>query len=345
MTSEAVPMSRAFHFLLRGPHLRRLVPIVAVAGALGVMAPAAGAAPISYTATDPATDGTGSKSYDLVSAAVTYDPAAGSATATIETAVPLVTGGAIQTFLGRRVGEDCTTPADTEAILGIAFSSLGGVEISAWLLSQPEGTAGQPTTTKSGSKITIVIAPDPALLNQTWDCIRVETYEEGTGADSSAALSDTMVGFVGTAGTTPPPGGGSTTPPTDTKRAPIIVITELPDADKDGTPDTSDACTTVPGAAKNGCPTVAAAMEFRLGAKRVVVDRLVPRTAAKCPPRVAVIVTSKGKRIGKGVFTVDQYGSFCRVNGIVALKTKGKTKVRVVAKGTGMASIARSVKR
>jgi hypothetical protein len=100
----------------------------------------------------------------------------------------------------------------------------------------------------------------------------------------------------------------------------------------------------VPGALANGCPAVKPAAEFRLGAKRVVVDKLVAMTAKTCPPRVRITVTSKGKKIGTGVFKVDQHGSFCRVKGIVALKKKKKA-VRVKTKGTGMASVAKSVRR
>lgn len=333
---------------------RRL--LAAIAALLGVMAFAApaDAAIVSFSVTDPKGDNKSVGAHDITAAEATYDPATGSFTATLTTAAPFEgANGLIQIIVGTASNGICDY-ADAESTTRLPNAQIGAVKIPDfpltpfWGFPSKDVESTAPDFKANGNKLTFATPADTQLKDLPLDCIYAETrYDANDG--SGGAIADSVTTLAAKGGTTPPVKGEDTPPATggDTSpnRPPTKLTTTDPDGDKDGTPDSTDLCPKAPGALANGCPATMPASEIRLGAKRVVVDRLVPLVAAACPTTVTITVTSKGKTLGKAKFTVDQFGSFCRVKGIVKLKKRSPKKVRVVAKATGMGGTAKSVKR
>lgn len=336
---------------------RALAAVMAAAG-LGLAAAPAHAVTVSYSGTDPKGDGVGPSGLDFVSAEASYDKSTGFFTLTTETVSPMAaSNGGFGAFFGTTTDGVCQyDPTQTEQIVlkpavTFAYAAFQTTlpPIYTYTARSEDDTPAQTADIKTvGNRVTLASKPDATLKDLPLDCF----YMFGAiDRDGTGVLTDSMTGPLaeptsGSTPSTPKPGStpGSPTPKTDPIRAPLVVATTDPDGDRDGTPDSRDACPTVPGAAKNGCATMKPADEIRLGAKRVVVDRLVPRTAAGCPARVRIKVLAKGRTIGSTVVAVDQYGSFCRVAGIVKLK-KRVSRVRVTAKAAGMGSTAKSVRR
>ncbi len=326
---------------------KRRVRTGLVAAAAGLaFAATAHAAVVSFSTTDPKGDNKGTAGHDFVALSGTYDASTGSMSVTVETAAALGQG-VVSMSIGTATNGVCaySNPDETNQLPFMQFYLLN-IGDSPWAPQYNYATKGDLTgpaeMKKSGNAITFSSPANAELVNLPLDCVYAviarDTPEGGEIADDAAALASV-------AGTTPDATTpGATTPGADALKPPIKVTTTEPDADRDGNPDSADVCPQAPGALANGCPSVMPASELRLGAKRVVVDRLVARVAAECPAKVTIVVTSKGKTIGKGTFTVDQYGAFCRVQGVVRLKVR-RAKVRVVAKATGMGGTAKSIKR
>lgn len=348
LTSDTVGMSPRLLTIATRVGGGRVAAHIAFLLATLALAPAGASAAITnFSGTDPAGDGT-APAFDFTAGTATYDSTKGQFTVSLTTVGSpvgknLLAGG----FAGKLTGDTCDTTANDGSSVG--WGDLVSANVpsqSAW--GRP-GTdfQGTMTVTRSANETTYVMGPDPGLVSPGADpmikeiiptCIVAQVQE--LAPDDSPQMTEEMTLLVTTAPTTTK-GGADDTVKT---KAPAPVVTTEPDADRDGIPDTADACPKVAGASAKGCPTIAANLEFRLGAKRVVVDRMVALTASSCPARVIAVVTTKGKRLGKGSLTVGQRGSFCHVTGVVRLTRRAK-KVRIVGKATGMGSVVKSIRR
>jgi hypothetical protein len=209
------------------------------------------------------------------------------------------------------------------------------------VLADPQYTIGGSqiqggvTASEEGDTVTMTTDTSPSFAGPGWDCALVEIEVEVRG---TAYVVDSVQGFIpGVAG--PPVLATNAVP------APVAGATaKVLDADNDGVPDGSDACPQVPGAAVNGCMSTPLARSVVLGTKRVVFDRLLPLTGAKCPAGVRATAVLKGKTLGTGVIGTLQHGKFCEVTGVLKLKKKvSKTRVTIV--GNGVAKFAITVSR
>lgn len=321
-----------------------LATIALGAGPAGILPGAASAAITNFAGTDPAGDSS-SAPFDILSATAAFDSTKGQLTITITTGGSLA--DAEQAVFGyvSKKKEDGTCDIDGAGLFDgtnatfayLVATSLGTQAI--WSITGSD-TSAPVTVTRSGATGTYVLGPDPALKALTPSCLNLRAQALTPGTDDPIDPVDELSIFVSTsAGGS---GGSPETPSVVTPPAPVL--TDQPDADRDGIADAADKCPAVAGASATGCLTTPAAKAFRLGAKRVVVDRLVPRTAAICPASVIAVVTAKGKRIGRGRLLVATRGSFCHVTGIVRLKRTAK-KVRIVGRATGMGSVTKSLMR
>jgi hypothetical protein len=311
---------------------------------LAVAAPAAHATVFNYAFTDPSGDAKGSKPYDLVSGTMTFDNVSGALTINATTVASNDgKAGSINFVFSQYVGGVCqfanADPATT-IIAALAYSPdapSGGAQ-PVWAAGDEFGT---PKLARSGNSLTLS-ATDAKMAGPSPSCVYVVTLEPGVSDDDAGTPSDEATALPTTSDT----GGGKVTKPGDSVATPPPpVLTDQPDADHDGVPDTTDSCRSIPGAKANGCPSMPKALELRLGAKRVVVDRLVSiiAPATGCPASVVVSVTAIGKTIGKGSVSVSQHGNFCRIFGVVRLK-RHVSRVRIVMKHPGLQGIAKSVR-
>ncbi len=304
--------------------------------ALALVAQPAQAASISLSGTDPAD--VAQAPLDVTSGKLSYDASAGKITLTVQTVESNASTrpAMVYALLAQTTRSGQCVPSEAEdappaVLLSMAWVAEGdGLK---WVLTSPV-TVGDIDVTRSGSTLSTTAGPDAALKNLDFDCAQVQTKTQVPGADNTPDDVDVDAMNLFTAATQPVP------PP---------VTTDQPDKDKDGVPDTKDACATVPGAAANGCPTASTALAIRLGAKRVVIDKLVARTSGTvCPLKATVTVTvKKGKKnvtIGKGVVAVSTHGSFCRAYGVVKLKKSAKV-AKITVKASGMGAIAATRKR
>lgn len=277
-------------------------------GCFLVAAPSAGAATVSLSGTDP-TDAKNPK-IDLTSATIAYDSTTGKATVdlkTIESNAGFV-GFDVYVVLTQASGGKCEPQPEVSTLFGITLTWQAALQQTQWFVS----TAEQPGTavvTRSGTTLTATAGPDDNLKNLKMDCAFIQTNV--TDATDTADV-DFMTIFA------PGAGGG--------------------DKDKDGVPDATDKCPTVPGGDRYGCLTIPAKQAVRLGAKRVAIDKMVARTGDACPVKAKATVKSGRKTVGSGVISVTSHGSFCRVAGVVKLKKSAK-KVKISVKATGMGSI------
>ncbi|MEH3053271.1 MAG: hypothetical protein PGN13_04575 [Patulibacter minatonensis] len=122
--------------------------------------------------------------------------------------------------------------------------------------------------------------------------------------------------------------------------APVVVPVVVADSDGDGVPDASDSCRNEPGPAPTGCPakkgpatTTPVVAVMRLGARKIALDRTIPKAAlnATCPAKAKVVVTQNRKRLGAvKLATVDAGANGCRLKGAVKIKRYKKKKSLVV---------------
>ncbi|MBJ7470481.1 MAG: hypothetical protein JHD16_04235 [Solirubrobacteraceae bacterium] len=307
--------------------LRVLWSLAVALVSLAVLAGPASAAITTMSGTDPIDAST--PPLDLTAGKVVYDSTAGKATLTVETAAP--TAGAspalVYALLGRESAGQCLPDAEAASVLFFSLSYTGEGDFTKWVAT-PDVSLNDAATTRSGTTITSTAGPSSTLRSLGFTCAQIQTRtqvpNEAAGAPDDVDV-DQMNVFVAAGGNTP--NSGAVPPP---------VFTDQPDKDKDGVPDTKDACPAEPGAAANGCLTIPARLAVRLGAKRVVIDKLVSRTGAACPIKAKVKVVSKKKTIGSGVVSVSAHGSYCRAYGVVRLKKTAKVaKITVTAAGMG----------
>ncbi|MDQ8044400.1 MAG: hypothetical protein REI11_07340, partial [Patulibacter sp.] len=193
---------------------------------------------------------------------------------------------------------------------------------------------GAAAVSRTGNTVTLATDVSAYLALSTVNCARVSV--EMIDSDGKTLAVDTAEGFapdepvVQPIGVVPPPIGNATAQALDT--------------DHDGVPDVKDVCPQVPGTAPNGCLTVPEAKSVVLGTKRVVIDRLIPLAATKCPAAATATAVLKGKTLGKGAVGVLPHGNFCEAKGVLKLKKK-ISKTRVTITGKGMTKFAITVKR
>lgn len=117
------------------------------------------------------------------------------------------------------------------------------------------------------------------------------------------------------------------------------------DRDLDGVADLVDRCPTDPGLTQDGCPETPGAKSLRLGARRLVVSRLMAKAdgVTTCPAVVKVIVT-QNRRLGAAKLPVADRGKLCEVTGIVRLKRYRRSSVvRVELSGNGLSSVTQRI--
>lgn len=203
-----------------------------------------------------------------------------------------------------------------------------------WQVGTTSDLIGDLAVARNGARVSLSSASVPGVFDgRGWHCTRIST--EHIRDNVSTGDYDTVTAFAAVA---PEVGPGAVPLPPPGMTAAII------DTDGDGIHDGIDSCPAVAGPATNGCQVTAMAQSLRLGTKRVVVDRMLDRTGEKCPAKVIVVVTLKGKRLARRAVGVTGHGRFCRAIGVVKLK-KRVSKARVVIAGTGVGSIAATIKR
>lgn len=284
---------------------------------LTLIAPAAGAAVITMTGTDPA-DVKDAK-FDLTAGKVVYDSSAGKVSVSAQTVASSsgVTPMDVFVLVGRTVDGACVPDSTVSSVLVISLLWRNGLDFTRWALAGSAEPGNAPAA-RTGTSITTTAGPADALKNQPFDCAQILT--KTVDAQEQSIDVDAVVVSVS---------GG---------------VAGGPDKDRDGVTDASDKCPTVPGGDRYGCLTIPAKLAVRLGAKRVAIDKLVLRTGAACPVKAKVTVKSGKKTLGSGVISVTSHGSYCRAYGVVKLKKSAK-KAKITVKGTGMGSIAATRKR
>lgn len=294
---------------------RALWLVLAVAVTL-VLAPAAGAATVSMTGSDPV-DASGNPKLDLTSGTVTYDSTAGKLTIKAQTVASNAGLVPADVFIivGKSAGGKCEPNADVSPVVAFLLVARAESSLTKWFVTGTE-TPGEATVTRSGTTMSVTTGTDSRLKNLPLDCAQLQTK---TVSGEDPLDVDFMNVFVG--------GGGGG-----------------PDKDEDGVADGSDKCPTVAGAGRDGCATISAKLAVRLGAKRVAIDKLVLRTGSACPVKAKVTVKSGKKTVGTGVISVTSHGKYCRAYGVVKLK-KSVKKAKITVKGTGMGSIGATRKR
>lgn len=290
---------------------------------LAVPAAPASAATVTAKITDAAGDGNGGAALEISSANITQDTTKGTLTATVSFGAAPKAGASLVVAVGSKNGSTCLVGNQGDGSLAFLVA-LDTPPQGFWVIDG--ATQPQPITpTLSGSTITLATGAASVLKKFKWDCatVAIQAAGEAEGevlGDSAASAGATI-------------GAGQT-----------VVQTDKPDGDKDGIPDVSDACPTVPGSSGNGCLTIAANLALRLGAKRVAVDMLVPMTGETCDAIAKATVKEKSKTLGKGTLTVGVHGSFCHISGAVKIKKHGKT-VKIKIAGGGFKAISKSLKR
>lgn len=295
--------------------------LAALAAAAVLPAGSASAASVSLKISDSASDSTGGTGTEITAATITQDTSAGNVTATITTAAAPTPGASIAIGLGKLKSGACSVGEEGDGsmvIIGVVDSP----PTAAWVIdgSTAPGTA---TASLSGSTIKITTGSAASLKKLAWNCANV-AIQTSVG-DSGDAVGDSATGS----------GSGS---------GQVVVTTDKPDADKDGVPDVADACPSVAGSTANGCLSIAAKLAYRLGAKRVAIDVMVPNTGATCKAVAKATVKDGSKTIGKGNLEVGVHGSFCHISGAIKTKKHGK-KVKLAISGSGFKKISKSIKK
>ncbi len=308
----------------RVPNLLRPGRLALAALALAISAAPASAATVSIKLSDPAADSTGGATTELSGATIVQDTTKGTVSATVTFASAPRPEASLAIGLGKQKNGTCAigTEGDGSMVFLIVLSSPpSGV----WAL---DGESAPQSVTPSLSGTTLKVSTNAAsgLKKLSWNCANVAVQAAGEG-ENAEAVGDSMTAT----------GTGSGSPQT-------VVLTDKPDGDKDGVPDVADACPTVAGSTANGCLSIAEKLALRLGAKRIAVDMLVPRTGASCAATAKVTIKEGRKTLGKGTLDVGVHGAFCHISGAVKIKKHGK-KVKVKIAGSGFKTISASLKK
>lgn len=273
--------------------------------------------------------------FDIVSATVVQDRAEGVFRASVTFAGPSTGMPAqLHVALGIKRFDECQNDVTIPGVAHI-FSPMNA-PTAAYSISSSTPIGGAATKSVSGATVTVATASAPAIFSaRGWDCAVVTTelvdpedkFSSPQIVDEAFAFADPEVRNPGVVA--PPPLNGT----------PVVL-----DADRDGVADAADQCPQVAGARVNGCPTASDARSLRLGAKRLVIDRLIPRTAARCPGAVRVKVTGSGRTLASKKVGVVQHGDFCHADVQVRFK-KRASRARVVISGSGIKTVRVALRR
>lgn len=307
----------------RVPHLPRPARLALAALALAIPAAPASAATVSIKLTDPAADSTGGSATELASAAIVQDTTKGTVSATVTFASAPKPESSLVVGLGKLKNGACSIGTEGDGSM-VFLMVLGSAPTGVWALDG-DSTPHPVTPSLSGTTLKVASGAFASLKKLSWDCANVAVQAQGEGEGDPVGDSMTASGT----------GSGGVQ---------VVVLTDKPDGDKDGVPDVADACPAVAGSTANGCLSIAAKLALRLGAKRIAVDMMVPRTGASCAATAKATIKEGRKTLGKGTLDVGVHGSFCHISGAVKIKKHGK-KVKVKIAGSGFKTVSASLKK
>lgn len=185
---------------------------------------------------------------------------------------------------------------------------------------------GDGAGTVTGNVIELTVRTDGRLQGSIGTCTLVSIGSSTVWPDPLMASVDDALGKAELAPVTV--GGQAAPGPTG-------------DRDRDGVADLVDRCPSDPGLMADGCPDVPGGKSLRLGARRLVVVRLMAKVdgVTTCPA-VAKVIVSQSRRLGAAKLPVTESGTFCEVRGVVRLKRHRRNSVvRVELSGNGLASV------
>lgn len=308
---------------------RRRLALAAVLLLAAGAAPAA-AAPLSMPFADAVDQD--DPALDLVQGEVQQDPLTGEITAHIELA------GAPQPDqpVGVRVLMGSIAPNGTcVARSGGEFVSLmrlDGPPTVAWTIGlraySPRWGGG--TGTVTGNVVDFSTTTDGRLLSAIGTCALISVGSSEGWPNTRMESADDALGKA--------------------ELAPVVVNGQTApsatgDRDLDGIADMVDRCPAEPGLLSDGCPDTPGGKSLRLGARRLVVARLMAKAegVTTCPT-VAKVVVSQNRRLGAIKLPVTEQGALCEVKGVVRLKRyRRNATVRVVLSGNGLNSVVQRI--
>jgi hypothetical protein len=307
----------------RVPHILRPARLALAALALAIPAAPASAGTVSIKLSDPAADSTGGSTTELSGATIVQDTTKGTITATVAFGAAPKAGASVAIGLGKTKSGACSIGTEGDGSL-VFLLVLDAPPTGLWALDG-DPTPHTITPSLSGTTLKVTSGAASSLKKFSWDCANVAIQTAGEGEGD--AVGDSMAGS----------GTGAGGPQ-------VVVLTDKPDGDKDGVPDVADACPAVAGSSANGCLELAEKLALRLGAKRIAVNMMVPRTGASCAAVAKATVKQGSKTLGKGTLAVGVHGSFCHISGAVKIKKHGK-KVKVKIAGSGFKTISKTIKK
>jgi hypothetical protein len=297
--------------------------LLLAAFALALPAAPASAATVSIKISDPAGDSNGGTGTELSGATIVQDTTKGTVSATVTFGAAPRAGSSLAIGIGKLKNGACSVGTEGDGSM-VFLVVLDSPPNGLWVLDGD--TVPHPVTPSlAGTTLKVASGTASSLKKLNWDCANVSIQAAG---DNEGDVVGDSAGASGT-------GSGGVQ---------VVVLTDKPDGDKDGVPDVADACPTVAGSTANGCLSIAAKLALRLGAKRVAVDMLVPRTGATCASTAKATVKDGSKTVGKGALEVGVHGSFCHISGVIKTKKHGK-KVKVKIAGSGFKTISTSLKK
>lgn len=307
----------------RVPHFMRPARLALAALALAIPAAPASAATVSIKLTDPAGDSTGGTTTELSNAVIVQDTSKGTVNASVTFGAAPKPESSLAIGLGKLKNGACSIGAEGDGSM-VFLIVLGNPPTGVWAMDG-DASPHAVTPTLSGTTLKVSSGAASSLKKLSWDCANVAV--QTAGENEGDAVGDSMTA----SGT----GSGGVQ---------VVVLTDKPDGDKDGVPDVADACPTVAGSTANGCLAIDAKLALRLGAKRIAVDMMVPRTGASCAATAKATIKQGSKTLGKGTLDVGVHGAFCHISGAVKIKKHGK-KVKIKIAGSGFKTISASLKK
>lgn len=281
---------------------------------------------------DPATD--------LTKGTVSQDPLTGSISAHLEFAGAFRPDAptAVLIMVGNLAPDGtCVAVKGTEFVT-LARSNTTEV---GWTVGIKPPRYGYGTATVGASSIDLSLTSDGRLRSHIGTCAGVGAGPSNYGAayppDLGFDVVDDVIAKTVLKATTV--GGQVASSPTG-------------DRDRDGIADLIDRCPTVAATSGDGCPAGGAAgsapptqaQSLRLGARRLVLDRLLvmePGTAA-CPSKAKVVVTQR-RRLAAVKLPLVAEGTACRIKGVVRLKRyRKRSSLRVVVSAPGIAAVVQT---
>lgn len=298
---------------------------------MGAGAAPASAAPLSMPFSDPIDQA--DPALDLVKGEVQQDPQTGEITAHIELAgapqpdQPV----AVRVLVGNLAPNGtCVVRQDGEFV---TLMRLDGPPTVVWTIGLRAFTGqqwGGGTGTVTGNTVDLSVKTDGRLRTAIGTCALVSV---GSSVGYPAPRMESVDDALGKAELAPVVVNGQTAP------------TATGDRDLDGTADLVDRCPADPGLLADGCPDTPGNTSLRLGARRLVVVRLMAKAeGVTACPAVAKVVVSQRRRLGAAKLPVTDRGTLCEAKGVVRLRRYRKNSVvRVVMSGNGLNSVIQRI--